>query len=185
MELEQGEVTLESPAPEITEAAGEALGRALGPGALVALVGELGSGKTTLVRGLARGLGIEGPVTSPSFALMQEYAGRVPLYHFDAWMRGREAALLAEGAAEYLDGPGVAVVEWADRVTELLPAPRLEIRLFHLAEERRGLGVRGVPGPDNRASREQGQALETARKALLATPGLISRDGKGGNADGR
>lgn len=161
-----------SPSPEVTEAAGARLGAALPPGALVALVGELGAGKTAFVRGLARGLGVEGPVTSPSYALMTEYEGRLPLYHFDAWMRGREAALLADGAEEYLDGPGVAAVEWADRVTDHLPAPRLEVRLWHLAEDARGLAVRVVTRSPGAAARARTAALEAARRALEGTPGL-------------
>ena len=89
-----------------TEALGEALGRALFPGALVALVGELGAGKTTLVRGLARGLGIVQPVSSPTFTRMRLLYGRLALHHFDAWRSG-SAALFAEGT-ELLAGEGVA-----------------------------------------------------------------------------
>ena len=128
-----------SHAPAATEALGEALGGAIGPGTVVSLEGEFGAGKTTFVRGLARGLGIEDAVTSPSFTLMHEYEGRVPLYHFDAWMAGREAALLEDGAQEYLGGEGVAVIEWGGQVERYLPRPRLEVRFEH-----RGPSVRGI-----------------------------------------
>jgi tRNA threonylcarbamoyladenosine biosynthesis protein TsaE len=118
-----------SHAPEKTEALGEGLGQALVPGALVGLVGELGSGKTTLVRGLARGLGVEEPVQSPTFTRMRSLPGRLALHHFDAWRGGAEA--LFEDGAELLASPGVAVVEWADKVEARLPRPRIELELRH------------------------------------------------------
>ncbi|MEM7309747.1 MAG: tRNA (adenosine(37)-N6)-threonylcarbamoyltransferase complex ATPase subunit type 1 TsaE [Planctomycetota bacterium] len=155
-----------SPDPEVTEAVGAALGAALEAGAVVALDGELGAGKTCLVRGLARGLGIEEPVTSPSFTLMQFYEGRLPLYHFDAWMAGRGLAFLEAGGAEALDGEGVAVVEWAGRVADYLPATRLEVLLEHRGPSERLLrvAVRGPAGarPD----------LEAALQAAAGVPGL-------------
>ncbi len=159
-------------APETTEALGERLGAALVPGAMLALIGELGSGKTTLVRGLARGLGIFEPVTSPTFTRMRALPGRLALYHFDAWRSG-SAELLEEGA-EFLAGDGVAVVEWADRVAEHLPRPRLELLLTHLGPETRSLRARLVPpaeqaGPGAlRLAAALGAALEQAR----TTPGL-------------
>lgn len=159
---------------EITEGVGEVLGHELGAGCLVCLSGELGSGKTALVRGLARGLGVEDVPGSPSFALMNEYAGRVPLYHFDAWMRGREAALLSEGAGEYLDGPGVAVIEWAERVGELLPRPHLLVRLGHLGPEERSIELALVevetPGQGARSARE---CLLRAKTAAEGASGLV------------
>src|SRR5262245_14590853 len=97
-----------SSAPATTEALGERLGAALVPGALLALTGELGSGKTTLVRGLGRGLALTDAIVSPTFTRMRALSGRLALYHFDAWRGGAEA-LFADGA-EYLAGDGVAVV---------------------------------------------------------------------------
>src|SRR5262245_31785188 len=125
------ELVLVTRSPEATESLGEAIGRQLAPGAVVALDGELGSGKTCLVRGLARGLGVEETVSSPSFTLMHEYRGRLTLHHFDAWMAGREQAFLEAGGAEALDGDGVAVIEWAERVRAYLPPARLSVRLAH------------------------------------------------------
>lgn len=161
-----------SHAAETTEGLGQRLGLGLGPGALLALVGELGSGKTTLVRGLARGLGVEGTVSSPTFTRMRALLGRVPLYHFDAW-RGGAPELFEEGA-EFLAGEGVAVVEWAERVEAALPAPRLLLRLSHRAPELREIEACLVPaaeggGPgDARMVRDLRLALERAR----CTPGL-------------
>jgi tRNA threonylcarbamoyladenosine biosynthesis protein TsaE len=126
-----------SPAPEVTEAFGEELGRGLAPGSVLALVGELGAGKTCLVRGLARGMGLSSTVTSPTFTRMVEHEGPRPLFHFDAWREG-STDLLAD-SDEWLRGTGVAAIEWADRVEVFLPRPRLELRLAHLGPEARGL----------------------------------------------
>ncbi len=118
-----------------TEGLGEALGRLAGPGDVIALIGELGSGKTTLVRGLARGLGVppEVAVVSPTFTLVNEYPGRLPLYHLDLYRLGEEEleglGLQELGLEEYLYGPGVAAIEWAERLGRAMPANCLEVRL--------------------------------------------------------
>ena len=141
---------LRSTSPEETEAIGAALGAELEAGALVALDGELGAGKTAFVRGVARGLGVEEPVTSPSFTLMHEYRGRLTVRHFDAWMTGREEAFLDGGGAEEFEGDGVAILEWATRVERFLPADRLEVVLEHRGptERRLTLRVLGAGRPD-------------------------------------
>src|SRR5262245_8768520 len=164
---------LRSPAPATTEELGASLGRALVPGALVALIGELGSGKTTLVRGLARGLEVREPVLSPTFTRMRALPGRLALYHFDAW-RGGASELFEEGA-EFLAGEGVAVVEWADRVAEHLPRPRLELRLAHAGPEVRVLRARLVPAPAHAgpAARALAAALAAALERARAVPGLL------------
>lgn len=91
-------------------------------GACLALVGELGAGKTTFVQGLAQGLGVRDPVSSPSYLIVQEYAGPIPLFHVDCY-RLRGAQELADiGFDEYLHGGGVVVVEWADKAPQALPA---------------------------------------------------------------
>ena len=135
-----------SPAPEVTEAFGERLGRALVAGSCLALVGELGAGKTTLVRGLGRGLGCRAAVVSPTFTRMRVLEGRLTLHHFDAWRAGGEG--LFEEGQELLSGEGVAVVEWADRVEAWLPRPRLELTLAHAREGRRRFLARIVPAPE-------------------------------------
>ena len=116
-----------------SEAETEGLARRLAPllrrGDVLALYGDLGAGKTAFVRGLARGLGSEDRVSSPTFVLMHVYEGRLPLYHFDAWRLSGPGDLVAIGAEEYLDGDGVAVVEWAERAEGLFPQDRLEVRL--------------------------------------------------------
>jgi tRNA threonylcarbamoyladenosine biosynthesis protein TsaE len=155
-----------SRSPEATEALGEALGRAVGPGTVIALEGDLGAGKTCFVRGLARGLGVEGTVTSPTFALLQDYAGRLPLHHFDAYMEGRERAFLADGGLEHMHEGGVSAVEWAPRVADVLPTPRLWVALEHRGASERSIAL-GVEGGG-----EAARALARLVADLEAQPGL-------------
>ncbi len=149
-----------SRSPEATEALGRWLGERLGAGSVLALDGELGSGKTTFVRALARGLGVEGPVTSPTYALLQTYPGRLELAHFDAWMERRERSFLSEGGWEWLGAEGVAVVEWAARVADWLPPERLAIEFAHRTAEERTLRLSVLgEGPRARALAELVAAL--------------------------
>ena len=120
---------------------GKELGAKLVPGGVVALVGELGAGKTTLAKAIASGLGVTEPVTSPTFTLVCEYtSGRLPLYHIDVYRLGRaDEALPPEdiseiGFDEYLYGAGVAVVEWADRVEWLMPEGSLWLELSYTGD---------------------------------------------------
>jgi tRNA threonylcarbamoyladenosine biosynthesis protein TsaE len=127
-----------------TRALGERIGRTLAAGACVALVGELGAGKTAFVQGLARGLGIFGRVASPSFTIVTEHDdGRVPLFHADFYRLERAAELDAIGFQDYFARGGVVVVEWADRFPEALPAERLEVRIEIVGDEARRLHVGG------------------------------------------
>lgn len=112
-----------------TEAIGTLLGAGLEQGMVVVLSGELGAGKTVLARGVARGLGASGPVTSPTFTLIQEYAGRLPLYHFDVYRLGDSAELEELGYEEYIEGDGVCLIEWGDLVRDRLPPTYLEVHL--------------------------------------------------------
>ena len=165
-----------SRSPEATELLGRALGlRLTTAGAVVALIGELGAGKTTLVRGLARGLGVDEPITSPTFTLMQEASGRLPFFHFDAWMAEREARFLSGGGAELLGGEGVAAVEWAERVEDWLPRPRIEVDLAHAGppqERRLVVRVRPADPAAGPRERELERVLETAVGSLEAGGGL-------------
>ncbi|MCU0780019.1 MAG: tRNA (adenosine(37)-N6)-threonylcarbamoyltransferase complex ATPase subunit type 1 TsaE [Akkermansiaceae bacterium] len=104
-----------------------ALGRAAagdaGPGTVFALVGDLGAGKTHWTKGFVSGIGSAEPVTSPTFAIVHVYdGGAVPVFHFDFYRLGHSAEVVGLGWDEYLEEPGVVVVEWADRFPELLPA---------------------------------------------------------------
>lgn len=136
---------------QATEALGEAIGRAAMPGLVVTLDGDLGAGKTCFVRGLARGLGVAGEVSSPTYALMATYSGRLVLHHYDAWMEGRERAFLADGGAEEFDGTGVAAIEWADNVANALPDERLSLRFQHVSPSERRIHA-AVVGSGERAA---------------------------------
>lgn len=126
-----------------TEVLGRRLGKLLFPGAVVGLVGPLGAGKTHLVRAVAEGLGIADgrAVSSPTFILIQEYAARLPIYHFDAYRLRSPAEFADLGAQEYFDEGGVCLVEWADRVEQVLPRERLHIRIAITGETARDFTV--------------------------------------------
>jgi tRNA threonylcarbamoyladenosine biosynthesis protein TsaE len=115
---------------------GVRLGRSLSPGAIVALTGELGTGKTTLAKGIARGLGVSEEITSPTFTIVNEYtSGRLPLYHFDVYRLGEGDAVCAGmdelGYEEYFFGDGVTIVEWADLAGDLIPEAAIRIALSY------------------------------------------------------
>jgi tRNA threonylcarbamoyladenosine biosynthesis protein TsaE len=122
---------------EETRAFGESLGRRLGPGQVVCLIGPLGAGKTTLAQGIARGLEVEDVVNSPTFTLVQEYAGRLRVYHLDVYRLSgpEEAADLA--LDEMLNAGGVVIIEWPERIAAVLPPERLEVRLEPQGEDHR------------------------------------------------
>jgi tRNA threonylcarbamoyladenosine biosynthesis protein TsaE len=132
-----------SAAPEQTLALAQAVGRNVRAGDLIALVGELGSGKTLFVGGLARGMGVEPatPVNSPTFTIMHRYTGRLPLYHIDLYRLDAPGDLYDMGLEEYLDGDGVAAVEWADHGWEILPKARLVVRLHQTGAMTRAIGL--------------------------------------------
>jgi tRNA threonylcarbamoyladenosine biosynthesis protein TsaE len=124
-----------------TTTLGRRLGELLFPGAVVALVGPLGAGKTQLVRAIAEGLGIANSraVSSPTFVLIQEYDARLPIYHFDAYrLRGPEE-FIDLGAHEYFESSGVCLVEWADRVEACLPSEHLRVVIEITGETSRRL----------------------------------------------
>lgn len=121
-----------------TEALAGRMAAALFPGAFLVLSGELGAGKTAFVRGLAEGLGLTG-VCSPTFTIVQEYLGVLPLYHFDAYRLDGGEALWEIGFEEYLRGGGVICMEWPELVEEALPQERLEIYITGSGNTPRGI----------------------------------------------
>ena len=126
-----------------TKKIGVQLGKKLKAGDVVALHGELGSGKTTLVKGIAKGLGVRGEktVSSPTFVLVHEYKGRVPVYHIDWYRLDKVTGQDAQSAEECFDSKAVTLVEWAERGKELLPKNCMQVRLGHGGADKRTIHI--------------------------------------------
>jgi tRNA threonylcarbamoyladenosine biosynthesis protein TsaE len=130
-----------------TDRVGQAIGRTLRGGETIALYGPLGAGKTALVRGIAQGLDAESTtVSSPTFVMIHEYQGRLPLAHVDLYRVRSSRDLDSIGLVDYFSGPTVTVVEWADKGIPFLPSDRLEIELSHRAARSRVIRLRAT-GP--------------------------------------
>lgn len=161
--LEEKSLTITSESDQATILIGKEIGALLLEGDVVGLVGELGSGKTWLTKGIALGLGVspKAIVTSPSFTLVNEYEGRTPLFHMDVYRLGTLEEALSAGLEEYFHSGGVVVLEWADRWPEMLPEHALTIQLHILDDHRRSIIVSG----------RHARALEIlAQLSLLALP---------------
>ena len=128
--------------PEKTQAFGKRLGNLALSGDVFLLVGKLGAGKTCLTQGIARGLDIDDYTASPSFVLVRELYGRLPLYHIDLYRLENLEEIAELGLDEYFYGKGVSVVEWADRAPELLPPANLLIEMEYLADNERRLRLK-------------------------------------------
>lgn len=133
--------TIVTSASVVTHAAGQALGRLLGSGDVLLLTGDLGAGKTQLTKGIAAGLQVEGPITSPTFGIIRVHEGRATLYHIDLYRLERADELEDTGYFEALEAGGVAVVEWGDRFAEAIPPEYLAIRLEIVDEATRALAI--------------------------------------------
>ena len=121
-------MVIETRCPEETFRLGEELGRKAVPGQVFTLTGDLGVGKTVFTQGLANGLGIEEPVNSPTFTIVQVYEdGRLPFYHFDVYRIGDVEEMDEVGFEDYVMGDGVSLIEWADLIEEILPEKRTRI----------------------------------------------------------
>lgn len=123
-----------SNSPEETERLGVDFAADLEPGTVVAFFGDLGSGKTTFIRGVCRGLNVTDRVSSPSFTVINEYSGRLPVYHFDFYRIVSTDELWELGWEEYFYGQGVCLIEWADHVADFLPERRIEVHMRHLSQ---------------------------------------------------
>jgi tRNA threonylcarbamoyladenosine biosynthesis protein TsaE len=126
---------------EETEALGARLAESLEPGDVVALTGELGAGKTCFAQGLARGLGVARRAVSPTFVLVNEYRGRVPVHHVDAYRTESLAELLDLGLEEMVAGDGVTIVEWADKLLALLPPHTVHVHIEGVGDEPRVIRI--------------------------------------------
>jgi tRNA threonylcarbamoyladenosine biosynthesis protein TsaE len=139
------ELRIESRSPEETQKVGERLGACLGSGDVVACVGELGAGKTCFIQGLVRGLGVTEPATSPTFVLINHYAGRLPVYHLDAYRTESLTEILDLGVEEMLSGDGITVIEWGEKLLPLLPSHTIVVRISGLGDEPRQIVLENVP----------------------------------------
>ena len=132
--------------PEETRALGERLARVLGPGSVVAFTGDLGAGKTAFISGMARGLGIEEWVTSPTFTIVNEYeGGRLPLFHFDMYRLGSSDELFHIGWEDYLSWGGICAVEWSENVSDAIEDDAVRVDIVRGEDENsRVIRIEGV-----------------------------------------
>lgn len=127
--------------PEETRELGKSIGRLAVPGDIYLLVGKLGAGKTCLTQGIAWGLGIEEYTLSPSFVIMRELYGRLPLYHMDFYRLDNILEISDLGLDDYLYGHGVCVIEWAEKGMAVLPDDHLLVRISYISETERALEI--------------------------------------------
>jgi len=149
---------LSSGSPEDTLAIARALGEVLEPGDVVALTGDLGAGKTVFCKGVGEALGIPpGRIVSPSFTIVTEHRGRLPLTHVDVYRLATQREALEIGLDETFSGEGVCVVEWAEKVMELLPTDCIRVRFTISGGDRRGIAVTAPDQPRFRNFRARAQ----------------------------
>jgi len=153
--------------PEETEALGKAMGSYLVAGDTVALIGELGSGKTCFTKGVAAGMGIDRaiPIVSPTFTLINEYPGSPPLYHFDLYRIDTMAQISGLGCEEYFGGEGVAIIEWGEKAAAVLPEGHVRVEFFFEDENMRKVVFKGT-----------GKRFAALMKGLRAVVPTDSRD---------
>lgn len=130
---------LETHSSQVTQYMAEQLGVFLEPGDVVCLSGEMGAGKTTFTQGLCRGLGVREPVSSPTFSLVHEYAGRFPVWHLDTYRLRSSDELIDLSWDDLLSGRGVVIIEWPERIADALPEERLDIAIDYGAGDTRVL----------------------------------------------
>lgn len=146
-----------------TIAAARSLGKRLSSGDVVCLTGELGTGKTSFVKGIAEGLGIKGEiVTSPTFIIIREYKGRIPLYHIDLYRIGVVDDLRDIGMEEVIYGPGVTAIEWAERIGDRLPEERINVAIEWVDEKTRYIKMKAVGPHHSRALKEAAKDLNAS-----------------------
>ena len=133
------EIITNSEAETILE--GKKLGQSLTPGAVVALYGELGAGKTAFTKGLAEGLGISMSISSPTFTIVNEYYGEIPLFHFDMYRLETENELYDIGWDDYLERGGVCAVEWSEKVPNAFPPETIYVKLEDISDNKRRLEI--------------------------------------------
>jgi tRNA threonylcarbamoyladenosine biosynthesis protein TsaE len=148
MEQENSEIQIITCNADETSALGHSIGEKLHGGDILALSGELGSGKTCFTGGVARGLGVskDYQITSPTFTLINEYPARYTLYHFDVYRLDGPSDLDDLGYKEYFSGNGVVVIEWADKIAQIIPQTAIYINFEYVDENKRAIIIKGLPG---------------------------------------
>jgi tRNA threonylcarbamoyladenosine biosynthesis protein TsaE len=147
-----------------TRALGAALARAARAGDLLSLVGELGAGKTQLAKGFGAGLGVTDTIVSPSFVLMAEYRGRLPMFHIDLFRLADAAEAMAGGLIDDRQGEGVTLIEWAERMAEAMPAAHLDVLIEGSGDEPRTITLRAGSAEYERYLAAVPDALEAAER---------------------
>ena len=129
--MENRNETFRTESPEETQVLGEKLGKTLTQGDVIALIGDLGTGKTCLTQGIARGIGTapDEVVSSPSYILINEYNGKVPIYHIDLYRLENSEEIAELGLSEYMEGDGICIIEWAERMADALPDACIKIHI--------------------------------------------------------
>jgi len=140
-----GRVVFQTKSASETIRLGKSIGSRLRPGDVVALVGELGAGKTQFIKGLAAGAGVAKPtyVSSPSFTLINEYPGKVPFYHIDLFRLESQKEAEGLGLEDYFQGAGITAIEWADKIPSLLPVEMLSIHMLYTGKNTRSIEIIG------------------------------------------
>ncbi|QJA09702.1 tRNA (adenosine(37)-N6)-threonylcarbamoyltransferase complex ATPase subunit type 1 TsaE [Romboutsia sp. CE17] len=116
---------------EQTKEIGYRLGKLLTPGSVICLIGDLGAGKTTMTQSLAKAIGVDDYITSPTFTIVNEYEGNMPLYHFDVYRIGSSEEMYDIGYDEYINSDGLCIIEWANLIEDILPDEYLDIELIY------------------------------------------------------
>jgi tRNA threonylcarbamoyladenosine biosynthesis protein TsaE len=159
---------------DATQALASALASLAQPGDLIVLAGDLGAGKTAFVQGFGRGLGVSEPITSPTFTLVQEYNGRIPVHHIDVYRLGHTGEVVDLGLSELLDDEGVVLIEWGDAILPILPSDLLEVRLtFGEGDDDRTLVLRST----GRSWLRRMASLIEAVAPWSEAPGSVRREG--------
>jgi tRNA threonylcarbamoyladenosine biosynthesis protein TsaE len=130
--------------PEETESLGETIAQSLKPGSVVALRGGLGAGKTCLVKGIARGLGITECITSPTYTIICEYPGNIPLYHIDAYRLNGDSDFENTGGVELMNGNGITVIEWSERIPRSVPSGAITVEIEITGPLDRIIRIQGI-----------------------------------------
>jgi len=141
---------------EETREIGRAIGKGLLPGDIICLIGELGSGKTTITQGIAQGVGVRSFVSSASFKLINEYEGRIPVYHFDLFRLDKLSEVEELGYREYFYNQGVTIIEWAEKIRPLWPDERMEIELKIVSDNAREIRINNLMGREFNLSGNSG-----------------------------